>query len=129
MASLLCRARVLAVAGRSLMVSSVRTMSKPGGIPLNVDHATGMEKLEMDMKEAGLEDPFDLKVKNVVPGTRESPTLVPSIFEKRMVGCVCEEEATVVNWMWLEKGGVQRCECGHFFQLTEAAPLQPVQRV
>lgn len=129
MASLLCRARILAVTGRSVVGLSVRSMSKGGGIPQNEDHATGMEKLEMDLKAAGIEDPFHLKVKNVPPGTRENPTKVPSVFEKRMIGCICEEESTTINWMWLERGGTQRCNCGHFFQLTEVAPIQPVKRV
>ncbi|XP_070556721.1 cytochrome c oxidase subunit 5B, mitochondrial-like [Ptychodera flava] len=129
MASLISRTRVCSLLTRPFLVTSVRTMAKGGGVPLNEEHATGMEKLEMDMREAGLDDPFHLKPKHVAPGTKTSPTLVPSVFEKRIIGCICEEDATTINWMWLEKGSAQRCDCGHYFELTEGTPLQPVKRV
>ncbi|XP_077991294.1 cytochrome c oxidase subunit 5B, mitochondrial-like [Glandiceps talaboti] len=128
MASLICRARLTGLLARPFVASSVRTMAKGGGVPANEEHATGLEKLEMDMKESGIDDPFNLKVKHVVPGTKLTPTPVPSIFEKRIIGCICEEDATTINWMWLHKGDAQRCDCGHFFELTADKPLQPTIR-
>ena len=53
------------------------------------------------------------------PGTKDQPNLVPSAFESRLVGCVCEEEATHVTWMWLHAGTPRRCECGHWFKLEK----------
>ena len=52
-------------------------------------------------------------------GTKENPKQVFSIFDERLVGCICEEDATYVNWMKLTKGEPQRCECGHWFQLAQ----------
>nr|CAD7443985.1 unnamed protein product [Timema bartmani] len=67
--------------------------------------------------------PFDQKLFKRGPGTKDSPNLIPSAFQARMVGCICEPEATHINWMWLHKGYPKRCSCGHWFQLEEKAPL------
>jgi len=39
------------------------------------------------------------------------------------MGCVCDDDAMHVNWMWLHKGPPRRCECGHWFKLMEKAPI------
>ena len=57
------------------------------------------------------------------PGTQASPNLIPSAFEERLVGCICQEDATSINYMWLKKGENKRCECGHWFKLIEKAPV------
>lgn len=36
------------------------------------------------------QDPFNLNVKKGVPGTLDAPTLVPSMYEERIIGCVCK---------------------------------------
>ena len=54
------------------------------------------------------------------PGTKSNPNLVPSFEEKRLVGCVCEEDATTINWMWVHKGDPKRCECGYWFKAIDA---------
>lgn len=54
------------------------------------------------------------------PGTKDNPNLVPSFEEKRLIGCVCEEDATSVNWMWVHKEEPKRCECGHWFKCVDA---------
>lgn len=51
------------------------------------------------------------------PGTKEQPNLVPSAFDCRVVGCVCETDSTSVVWMWLHEGQPKRCGCGHWFKL------------
>lgn len=55
-----------------------------------IEHATGLEKRELLAKQAGNEDPFDLKVFKRGPGTKETPNLIPSAFDARLVGCVCK---------------------------------------
>lgn len=109
-----------------------------------LDHATGIEKRELLAKQAGNDNPFDMKVLKRGPGTKDQPNLIPSAFDARIVGCICklilhifliipstfyftlilgEEEQTYVNWMWLYQGHPKRCECGHWFKLVEKAPL------
>lgn len=55
-----------------------------------MEHATGIEKRELLAKAAGNENPFDMKVFKRGPGTKESPNLIPSAFDARLVGCICE---------------------------------------
>ena len=33
-----------------------------------------------------------------------------------------DEDTTGINWMVLKGGTSQRCECGHWFQLSQANP-------
>lgn len=91
------------------------------GDPL--EHATGLEKRELLAKVAGNENPFDMKVIKRGAGTKAQPNEIPSAFDARIVGCICEEDATSVNWMWLHKGQPRRCDCGHWFSLVHKAPL------
>merc|ERR1711955_13346 len=68
-------------------VSTARYSQKM--MPDAIEHATGLEKEELLAIQAGNE---------------------------RLVGCVCEEDATCINFMWLEQGEKKRCECGYWFQ-------------
>ncbi|XP_017494437.1 PREDICTED: cytochrome c oxidase subunit 5B, mitochondrial-like isoform X2 [Rhagoletis zephyria] len=88
-----------------------------------MEHATGIEKRELLAKAAGNDNPFDMKVFKRGAGTKENPNLIPSAFDARIVGCICEEDQTYVQWMWLQKGTSKRCECGHWFKLVEKAPV------
>ncbi|MPC24004.1 cytochrome c oxidase subunit 5B, mitochondrial-like [Portunus trituberculatus] len=120
MASLLARC-VTVSARRGLHVSAVSCANKMMADPL--EHATGLEKQELLAKAAGNDNPFDMRVYKRVSGDKSNPTVVPSFYEKRLVGCICEEDATCINWMWLEKGETKRCECGYWFQLAEGKPM------
>lgn len=75
-----------------------------------IDHATGIEKRELLAKLAGNDNPFDMKVFKRGPGTKESPNLIPSAFDARLVGCICEEDQTFVQWMWLHQVSAFVCE-------------------
>lgn len=88
-----------------------------------IEHATGLEKREMLAKMSGNENPFDIKVIKRGCGTKETPNEIPSAFDARLIGCICEEESTSISWMWLHKGEPKRCECGHWFCLVHKAPL------
>lgn len=69
-----------------------------------------------------LQDPYGLAIKRG-PGTKDKPTLVSSAFDSRIIGCVCDDESSHINWMWLHKGNSTRCECGFWFKLVEKPPL------
>lgn len=55
-----------------------------------VDHATGLEKKELLAKLAGNDDPYHMKAIKRGVGTKEKPTLIPSAFDARIVGCICK---------------------------------------
>lgn len=63
-------------------------------MPDIMEHATGIEKRELQAIAAGNEDPFDMKVIKRNAGTQQEPNLIPSAFESRIVGCICKS--------WLE---------------------------
>ncbi|KAK5643687.1 hypothetical protein RI129_007532 [Pyrocoelia pectoralis] len=72
---------------------------------------------------AGNKDPFDLEGITRGPGTRDCPTEIPSAFDERIIGCICHEKSSSVNYMWLYRGHPKRCECGHWFKLVYKAPV------
>lgn len=37
-----------------------------------------------------VKDPFELNVKKRASGTFTDPTLIPSVYEKRLIGCICK---------------------------------------
>ncbi|XP_038056589.1 cytochrome c oxidase subunit 5B, mitochondrial-like [Patiria miniata] len=123
MASLRVGKSAILMARRCLIRPNIRTMAAGGGIPEHSEHVTGLEKKEMEMIKAGNPDPFELQVKRVPAGTQDKPVAVKSVFEKRIVGCICEEEQTFINWMWLHAGEAQRCDCGHWFQLQKTESI------
>ncbi|XP_018010356.1 cytochrome c oxidase subunit 5B, mitochondrial [Hyalella azteca] len=121
MASIMSR-NLLRASSRCLHTTSYKCADK--GMPLPIEHATGLERRELEAIAAGNENPFDMRViKRVAGATKDSPTEVPSAFEKRIMGCVCEEGATSINWMWLYRGQPKRCECGHWFTLVKSNPV------
>lgn len=101
---------------------SVRNKSEEK-LPHYIEHATGLERKELLARAAGNDDPFGMKVLKRGAGTKDSPNLVPSVLDKRIIGCICEEDSTSINWMWVHKDDPKRCACGHWFKLVEAKPL------
>ncbi|GAB1606433.1 cytochrome c oxidase subunit 5B, mitochondrial-like [Argonauta hians] len=93
-------------------------------MPDALGHAVGVERFEMLAKLAGNEDPFEMNVKKRGKGTADEPNLVPSLFDMRLVGCICEEESLAIHWMHLYKGEPKRCECGYWFKLSEMKPIE-----
>ncbi|XP_054276876.1 cytochrome c oxidase subunit 5B, mitochondrial-like [Macrosteles quadrilineatus] len=89
--------------------------------PLNV--ATGLEKRELLAQTAGNENPFDLKVLKKEKGTKDCPTEIPSAFDSRIIGCICDDDAPAISWMWLHAGHPKRCMCGHWFKLSYKPPV------
>jgi len=102
---------------------SVAIINNAKRMPDPIEHATGLEKRELVAQVSGNDNPFDFRVIKRSPATKDAPQLVPSADVSRLMGCVCEEDSTVINWMWLHKGEARRCECGHYFKLTEFKPI------
>ncbi|KAM6902636.1 cytochrome c oxidase subunit 5B, mitochondrial [Xenentodon cancila] len=89
-----------------------------GGIPTDEEQATGLEKIIMKAMKEGA-DPYNMLKPKVYAGSKVDPHLVPSITNRRIVGCVCEEDNTAVVWFWLHEGEAQRCpSCGAHYKLV-----------
>ncbi|ESO02898.1 hypothetical protein HELRODRAFT_81076 [Helobdella robusta] len=58
-------------------------------MPDSLGHSVGAERFELLTRLAGNEDPFEMNVKKRATGTKEEPTLIPSLYDKRLIGCVC----------------------------------------
>ncbi|XP_057312845.1 cytochrome c oxidase subunit 5B, mitochondrial-like [Hydractinia symbiolongicarpus] len=117
-ASSVARRSVMFTRAAGLSTSRIVKQADNATIPTDLEQATGVERKELEAILAGNPDPFNLNVKKGVPGTLDAPTLVPSMYEERIIGCVCEEDSTTISWMWLKKGPAVRCKCGNFFQLV-----------
>ncbi|RUS83343.1 hypothetical protein EGW08_008890 [Elysia chlorotica] len=121
---------------RSLTVASVRCAGGPPAkqidhhkgkvpsddvtMPDSIAHAVGIDRQELLAREAGDDDPFQMKVIKRAKGSFEEPTVITSPNRSRMVGCICEEDALTINWMNLHKEEPKRCECGYWFKLVDA---------
>ncbi|EDV99428.1 cytochrome c oxidase subunit 5B, mitochondrial [Drosophila grimshawi] len=83
----------------------------------DMELATGIFKRELMLRQGGCTDPWAMKrpLKRGA-GLEKDPTVIPSAFDGRLVGCLCLGDR-VPKWMWLEKGEPKRCECGHYFVL------------
>ncbi|XP_075457969.1 cytochrome c oxidase subunit 5B, mitochondrial [Ascaphus truei] len=89
-----------------------------GGIPTDEEQATGLEKKIMTAQQHG-SDPYSMLKPRQYAGTKEDPHIVPSVTNKRIVGCICEEDNTSVLWFWLHQGEPQRCpSCGAHYKLV-----------
>ncbi|KAG2469443.1 cytochrome c oxidase subunit 5B, mitochondrial-like [Polypterus senegalus] len=89
-----------------------------GGIPTDEEQATGMEKKILIASKDG-KDPYSMFKPKHYAGTKEDPHIVPSVTDKRIVGCICEEDNTAIIWFWLHQGDPQRCpSCGAHYKLV-----------
>ncbi|KAJ8390011.1 hypothetical protein AAFF_G00111720 [Aldrovandia affinis] len=118
-ARLLLRSAVrAAVTCRTASVPVLTRGMSAGGIPTDDEQATGMEKIIMKAMREGT-DPYNMLKPKGYAGSKQDPHLVPSITNKRIVGCVCEEDNTAVVWFWLHQGEAQRCpSCGSHYKLV-----------
>merc|ERR1712008_314695 len=83
--------------------------------------AVGEEKYELLAAEHGDDDPWNNnKIKGT--GSFQDPNLVASMFEKRLVGCICDEDSYDITWMTVWRGEPKRCECGNWYKLVSPAP-------
>ncbi|XP_062542509.1 cytochrome c oxidase subunit 5B, mitochondrial-like [Armigeres subalbatus] len=111
----LCGRLVQNAALRNITCTPVRFWKIMNG---PIEH--GLEKGKLLARQAGDNDPFDLRVFKRGPGTKESPNMIPSAFESRLsrqYGNVCEKHQTYIQGC----GCTKRCDCGHWFKLVEKA--------
>ncbi|KAF7219604.1 cytochrome c oxidase subunit 5B2 [Nothobranchius furzeri] len=95
-----------------------RAMGSAGGIPTDDEQATGLERRTLEALKQG-KDPYSILKPKHYTGTKEDPHIVPSINNKRLVGCLCEEDNTAIVWFWLHDGDAQRCpSCGSHYKLV-----------
>ncbi|KAF6035904.1 COX5B [Bugula neritina] len=82
------------------------------------EEAENVERWELLQKVKGLDNPFEMNTLTVPAGTQAKPTLVPTIYKERTMGCICKPDSLVIKWMRLELGETQQCDCGHWFKLV-----------
>ncbi|XP_045148192.1 cytochrome c oxidase subunit 5B, mitochondrial-like [Echinops telfairi] len=99
-------------------VATMRRMVSGGSIPTDEEQMMGLEsKVRMATRQGP--DPCNMLVLMAAAGTKEDPNLVPSITNKRPVGCICEEDNSAIIWFGLHKGDAQRCpNCGTHYKLV-----------
>ncbi|XP_040914555.1 cytochrome c oxidase subunit 5B, mitochondrial-like [Toxotes jaculatrix] len=103
---------------RAARVPALTRSMASGGIPTDEEQATGLERIIMEATKEG-KDPYNVMKPKWYSGTKEDPNLVPSITDKRIVGCICEEDNTAVVWFWIHDGEPQRCpSCGSYYKLV-----------
>ncbi|CAG7731843.1 unnamed protein product [Allacma fusca] len=99
---------------------TVTSRAKGTMMPDPMEHATGLERKELEAIARGNPDPFMMQVKKRGPGTKEQPNLVESVEEMRLVGCICEEDTFHINFLWVYRGEPKRCgECGAWYKLVD----------
>lgn len=62
--------------------------------------------------------PYDYHIMSHGPGTKDNPNKIPSANNSRIVGCICDENSTDINFMELNKDDPKCCECGFWFELV-----------
>uniref|UniRef100_A0A3B5B8Z0 Cytochrome c oxidase subunit 5B, mitochondrial-like n=1 Tax=Stegastes partitus TaxID=144197 RepID=A0A3B5B8Z0_9TELE len=72
-----------------------RAVSSMGGIPSDEEQATGLERRTLQALKQG-KDPYSILKPKTYTGTKEDPHIVPGIGNKRLVGCLCEEDNTAI---------------------------------
>ncbi|XP_051019145.1 cytochrome c oxidase subunit 5B, mitochondrial-like [Acomys russatus] len=98
--------------------AAMHSMALGGGVPTDEEQATGLEREIIIAAQKGL-DPYNILPPKAASGTKEDSNLVPSITNKRIVGCICEEDNCTVIWFWVHKGESQRCpNCGTHYKLV-----------
>eukprot|EP00064_Thunnus_orientalis_P022910 superscaffoldBa00008160_g23131 len=72
---------------RAARVPALTRGMAAGGIPTDEEQATGLEKIIMKAMKEGT-DPYNMMKPKEYTGSKADPHLVPSITNKRIVGCV-----------------------------------------
>ncbi|XP_030626981.1 cytochrome c oxidase subunit 5B2 [Chanos chanos] len=94
-----------------------RVFASGRGIPTDDEQAAGLERRILQALKKG-QDPYSIFKPKLYAGTKEDPHIVPGISNKRLVGCLCEEDNTAIVWFWLHEGNPQRCpSCGSHYKL------------
>lgn len=95
-----------------------KVADKGRSMPDTLGHTVGPERWELLTRRKGTQDPFEMNIAELKASTIDTPNLIPSVCDSRIVGCICEEDNLYINWMHLYEGEVKRCYCGHWFKLA-----------
>ncbi|XP_056326802.1 cytochrome c oxidase subunit 5B, mitochondrial [Danio aesculapii] len=115
---LLRACRVTLMGRQSVFMKTPQRAMAGKGIPTDDEQAAGLERRVLQAMKKG-QDPYSILRPKQYTGTREDPHIVPSINNKRLVGCLCEEDNTAIVWFWLHEGNSQRCpSCGSHYKLV-----------
>ncbi|CAG8502122.1 4959_t:CDS:2 [Acaulospora morrowiae] len=97
------------------------TGAKPGTVPTDIEHATGLERHELLAALEGKEF-FDMKPLELTHlGTKSDPILVKSVDPIRYVACSgYPTDSHEIVWLTVDKSHeLDRCpECGQVFKLN-----------
>ncbi|XP_008325812.1 cytochrome c oxidase subunit 5B2 [Cynoglossus semilaevis] len=109
--------------GRNAVAKPFQRALAIDGIPTDEEQATGLERRVLQGFKEG-KDPYSVLKPKLYPGTKENPQLVPCSIDKRLVGCICEEDNTAIVWFWVHDGKPQRCpSCGTHYKLVSHEEL------
>ncbi|KAI8932277.1 hypothetical protein NX059_010475 [Plenodomus lindquistii] len=101
--------------------------AQPGTVPTDIEHATGLERLEILGKMQGV-DVFDMRPLDASRlGTMEDPIVVNSAGNEQYVGCTgFPADSHNVLWITLERDHPKsRCmECGSVYEMHYVGPAE-----
>ena len=85
---------------------------------IDMEHATGLERAELEAKAKGV-NLFEEAWLNAPPGTPERPVEVTSVFSERIVGVTDPHDDSEVTWGLIKEGDPPRqiVPGGEFFVL------------
>ncbi|XP_065152322.1 cytochrome c oxidase subunit 5B2 [Paramisgurnus dabryanus] len=110
--------RVSVISRQNILLRTPQRALSGKGIPTDDEQAAGLERRILQALKKG-QDPYSILKPKEYTGTRDDPHIVPSINNKRLVGCLCEEDNTAIVWFWLHEGNQQRCpSCGSHYKLV-----------
>ncbi|PLB45669.1 cytochrome c oxidase polypeptide IV mitochondrial precursor [Aspergillus steynii IBT 23096] len=99
--------------------------AKAGTIPSDVEHATGLERLELIGKMQGI-DIFDMRPLDASrKGTLDNPIIVNGAGDEQYAGCTgYPADSHQVNWLTVSRDRpLERCgECGNVVKLNYVGP-------
>ncbi|XP_067278263.1 cytochrome c oxidase subunit 5B2 [Pseudorasbora parva] len=115
---LLRACRVTLMARQNVLMKTPQRAMAGKGIPTDEEQAAGLERRVLQALKKG-QDPYSILKPKEYAGSKDDPHIVPSINNKRLVGCICEEDNTAIVWFWLHEGNPQRCpSCGSHYKLV-----------
>ncbi|PWY91092.1 cytochrome c subunit VB [Aspergillus heteromorphus CBS 117.55] len=101
--------------------------AKAGTVPVDIEHATGLERLELVGKMQGI-DIFDMRPLDASrKGTLENPIIVRGAGDEQYAGCTgFPADSHQVNWLTVSRDRPhERCgECGNVVKLEYVGPLE-----
>ncbi|XDV49782.1 hypothetical protein PO909_018967 [Leuciscus waleckii] len=110
--------RVTLMGRQNVLMKTPQRAMAGKGIPTDEEQAAGLERRVLQALKKG-QDPYSILKPKEYTGSKDDPHIVPSINNKRLVGCICEEDNTAIVWFWLHEGNPQRCpSCGSHYKLV-----------